>query len=59
VDVRNALAPQHVDAAARPLTFAEAVAFQYVNPKGWVMALMTASVFVPAVQPRWLAVIVA
>lgn len=56
--MRNALAPQHLDAAARPLTFAEAVAFQYVNPKGWVMALTAASVFVPAVQPRWLAVIV-
>jgi threonine/homoserine/homoserine lactone efflux protein len=57
--MRSALTPQDADAsAARPLTFAEAVAFQYVNPKAWVMALTAASVFVPDVQPRWLAIIV-
>jgi threonine/homoserine/homoserine lactone efflux protein len=54
--MRNAIAPRHVDASAQPLTFAAAVAFQYVNPKAWVMALTAVSVFVPDVTPRWLAV---
>jgi threonine/homoserine/homoserine lactone efflux protein len=33
---------------ARPMSFAGAVAFQFVNPKGWVMALGTVSAYVPA-----------
>lgn len=56
-EMRNAFVPQHLDSAARPLTFGEAVAFQFVNPKGWVMAVTAVSVFVPDVQPRWLAVV--
>lgn len=32
--------------AARPFTFAEAAAFQWVNPKGWVMAIAIAAQFV-------------
>jgi len=53
---RNALAPQARDASARPLKFAEAVAFQFVNPKAWVMGLTAASVFVPDLEPRSLAI---
>jgi threonine/homoserine/homoserine lactone efflux protein len=52
---RNALAPQAREASARPLKFAEAVAFQFVNPKAWIMGLTAASVFVPDVEPRPLA----
>jgi threonine/homoserine/homoserine lactone efflux protein len=33
--------------AAQPLSFVEAVLFQGVNPKAWVIALTTASVFMP------------
>lgn len=40
----------HVDAGddeeARPMTFLEAAAFQWVNPKGWVMALSSMAIFV-------------
>jgi threonine/homoserine/homoserine lactone efflux protein len=34
--------------AARPISAAQAVALQVVNPKAWVMAMTTASVFMPA-----------
>jgi len=33
---------------ARPLNFAAALAFQTINPKGWVIALATVSTYVPA-----------
>jgi threonine/homoserine/homoserine lactone efflux protein len=55
---RNALAPQAKKAAARPLKFTEAIAFQFVNPKAWIMGLTAASVFVPDFEPRYLAVAV-
>ena len=34
-------------AGARPLTAIEAILFQLVNPKAWVIAVTTASVFMP------------
>lgn len=37
-----------VAARGRPLNFIQAVAFQWVNPKGWTMALTAAAVYVPA-----------
>jgi len=43
---------------ARPLTTIEAVLFQFANPKGWLMGLTAASVFVPQISPRWLGVLV-
>jgi threonine/homoserine/homoserine lactone efflux protein len=46
--MRYALAPTATGARARPIGFGEAVLFQFANPKGWIMALTTASVFVPA-----------
>jgi threonine/homoserine/homoserine lactone efflux protein len=54
--MRNALAPEAADASARPLRFVEAALFQFVNPKGWIMALTASSVFLPELEPRWLAV---
>jgi threonine/homoserine/homoserine lactone efflux protein len=54
--MRNALEPRAQDTAARPLRFADALAFQFVNPKGWVMAVTAVSVFMPDVEPRWRAV---
>jgi threonine/homoserine/homoserine lactone efflux protein len=41
----------------RPLTFLQATAFQWVNPKGWTMALTAAAVYVP-VQSRLLGAVV-
>ena len=35
------------DVGGRPLTFAGAAAFQFINPKGWVIALGTVSTYVP------------
>jgi threonine/homoserine/homoserine lactone efflux protein len=43
--------PEGADAAAetggRPLTFLEAAAFQWVNPKAWAMALTAVTVYLP------------
>ncbi|HET7608757.1 MAG TPA: LysE family translocator [Gammaproteobacteria bacterium] len=55
---RNALAPEARSASARPMKFAEAVAFQFVNAKAWIMGLTAASVFVPDYEPRYLAIAV-
>lgn len=38
-------------ATSKPFTFWEAAAFQYVNPKAWVMGLTAASTFVPPALP--------
>ncbi len=37
--------------ASTPMTFAQAAAFQYVNPKAWIMAATAASAFLPESQP--------
>lgn len=55
-NLREAFAPGAATAASRPLRFAEAAMFQFVNPKVWIMALTAVSVFVPDIAPRWLAV---
>ena len=34
--------------AARPMTFWQAAAFQWINPKAWTMALTAASAYLPA-----------
>lgn len=36
------------DSGARPFGFLQAAAFQWVNPKGWTMALTAVAVYVPA-----------
>ncbi len=38
-------------AAARPFTLLQAVAFQAVNPKAWMIAMTTAAVFLPRHGP--------
>lgn len=35
----------------RPFTFLEAVAFQWINPKAWTMALTAISLYTPVNQP--------
>jgi threonine/homoserine/homoserine lactone efflux protein len=46
--IARAAAPSGGDAEGRPLTFLEAAAFQWVNPKGWFMAVTALSVYAPA-----------
>lgn len=38
----------NANATARPIRFLEAAAFQFVNPKAWVMALTASALFLPA-----------
>ncbi len=40
-------APKAAEAGARPITFLEAAAFQWVNPKAWTMALTAITVYAP------------
>ncbi|MFN3260849.1 MAG: LysE family translocator [Pikeienuella sp.] len=40
-------APKTAEAGARPMTFLEAAAFQWVNPKAWTMALTAVTVYAP------------
>lgn len=40
----------------KPMSFLGAAAFQFVNPKAWVMAVTGVSAFLPVIQPVWLAV---
>ncbi|MFC7702680.1 LysE family translocator [Plastorhodobacter daqingensis] len=46
---------------ARPFTFTEAAAFQWINPKAWVMALAISAQFVraeaPMVSALWVALV--
>lgn len=43
--------------AAKPFTFLQAAAFQWVNPKAWTMAVTATSVYVPAESP-WLGLLI-
>lgn len=56
--MRGAFSPDAPGRPARPWRFIEAVLFQFVNPKAWLMGVTAASVFVPPLEPRWLAVAV-
>jgi threonine/homoserine/homoserine lactone efflux protein len=44
-------------AASRPLSFIQAVLFQFVNPKAWLMALTAAALFLPASNPSFSAIV--
>jgi threonine/homoserine/homoserine lactone efflux protein len=39
--------PADGDASKRPVTFLEGAAFQFLNPKAWVMSITAASLFLP------------
>ena len=45
--IAHASAPGEGRAAARPMTFLQAAAFQWVNPKAWAMALGAVAAYVP------------
>jgi threonine/homoserine/homoserine lactone efflux protein len=42
----------------RPMTFFGAAVFQAANPKAWIMAITSASAFLPPLQPIWLSIAV-
>ncbi len=46
------------ETAARPMTFLGAAAFQWVNPKAWVMAVTAMSVYIDAENHFWSVMIV-
>ncbi len=43
--IAHAAPPQKAQATGRPLTFLQSVAFQWVNPKAWTMALMAITLY--------------
>ncbi|MEP3295733.1 MAG: LysE family translocator [Pseudoruegeria sp.] len=43
--IATAAAPKERHAEARPITFLQAAAFQWVNPKAWAMALTAVTVY--------------
>ncbi len=55
--IANAAAPDRAAADGRPLTFLQAAAFQWVNPKAWTMALTAITLY--SVGSLWSVVAVA
>lgn len=45
--IANAAPPRAGDAKGRPLSFIQAAAFQWVNPKAWSMALSAVTIYAP------------
>jgi len=46
--IANAAPPEHArSGAGSPLTFVQAAAFQWVNPKAWAMALSAVTIYAP------------
>ncbi len=50
--------PVNNNSGARPLTFLQAAAFQWVNPKAWVMAISAVSTYTTVSGNLWLEVTV-
>ena len=48
--IANAAAPKDAEISSVPLTFLQASAFQWVNPKAWTMALSIFSVYAPQIN---------
>lgn len=52
--IANAAPPDGATPNARPLTFLQAAAFQWVNPKAWIMSLGAVTLYAPGQE--WLSV---
>ncbi len=52
--IANAAPPEGSTTRARPLTFLQAAAFQWVNPKAWIMSLGAVTLYAPGQE--WVAV---
>ena len=46
--IANASRPEEADTTAKPLSFLQAAAFQWVNPKAWAMALTAVTIYAPS-----------
>ena len=46
--IARAAGPGAAQATGRPMTFTQAALFQWVNPKGWAMALSAITLYAPA-----------
>lgn len=46
--IANAAPPQEAQVEGTPITFIQAAAFQWVNPKAWAMALTAVTVYSPS-----------
>lgn len=46
--IANSAPPEGKDSTATPLTFLQAAAFQWVNPKAWAMSLTAVTVYAPS-----------
>ena len=53
--IANAAPVSKSDAAGAPMTFLQAAAFQWVNPKAWAMALTAITVYMAEASLPWLA----
>ncbi len=56
--IAHAAAPGDGNGGGRPLTFLQAAAFQWVNPKAWAMALSAVTLYAPS-DTAWGVLIVA
>ena len=45
--IANAVPPEAGDVTGKPFTFLQAAAFQWVNPKAWIMGITSISVYAP------------
>ncbi|SMY07701.1 LysE family translocator [Flavimaricola marinus] len=57
--IANAAPPKSKETTGSPLTFLQAAAFQWVNPKAWYMALTAVSAYTPDGSGLWGALSVA
>lgn len=55
--IANAAPPDGSTTKARPLTFMQAAAFQWVNPKAWIMSLGAITLYAPGQDPRAVALV--
>lgn len=56
--IAHAAAPGSATAAdRRPFSFLQAMGFQWVNPKGWAMALTAITVYAPGYNPRGILIV--
>ena len=46
--IAHAAGPEEAQGGGRPMTLVEAALFQWVNPKGWAMALTAITLYAPA-----------
>ncbi|MDG4647706.1 LysE family translocator [Roseibacterium sp. SDUM158017] len=51
--IATAAPPDRAEATGRPLTFVQAAAFQWVNPKAWYMAIYAQTNFGPEGDSPW------